>query len=315
MKVEELKTLKAGDRVRIVSERGEGHWNNEGKMDKWLGKIMTVDCFVGEDLKMVEDKAENFGCGWYWEAPMIAEKINPCTKEIHITVDGNKTIAVLKENGKVINRAETKCAPEDKFEFETGAKLALSRLFKEVKEIKRKAKVGEYIKIVNAEITFGDYGNGDIFKVKKIFFNNVEVEEYKAFAVTVINDREYVVLENYKPVEKKEKKDEFKPHLTCGKTHYGVIGESTNYKDIVGRPLFIGDTVEHYSSDNCFYGETSIVKKDDKAFVMGISSSCNDKTGGINDGWKIIKKRSFEEIKDGEKTYLGVEYIKTEKGR
>lgn len=60
---------KIGDRVRIVSEWGEGCYQNlSGKMDKWLGKIMTVrsieyniSCY-----RMREDKGEHSNSGWYW---------------------------------------------------------------------------------------------------------------------------------------------------------------------------------------------------------------------------------------------------------
>lgn len=51
------------------------------------------------------------------------------TKEIHITVKGNQTHAVLKENGKVIKHEVAKCHPDDEFDFGTGAELAFDRLF------------------------------------------------------------------------------------------------------------------------------------------------------------------------------------------
>ena len=36
---------KVGDKVRIVSNWGKGcHENSDGKMDKWLGKVMTIMC-------------------------------------------------------------------------------------------------------------------------------------------------------------------------------------------------------------------------------------------------------------------------------
>ena len=60
---------KAGDKVRIVSKWGKGcHENADGKMDKWLGKVMTIisvhcdrKCY-----KMKEDESEQYGYGWYW---------------------------------------------------------------------------------------------------------------------------------------------------------------------------------------------------------------------------------------------------------
>lgn len=67
---------KIGDRVRIVSnKRNIASWNNEGKMDKWLGQIMTIrDIVDSRFYKMVEDKNEtncNSTPGWNWSESMI----------------------------------------------------------------------------------------------------------------------------------------------------------------------------------------------------------------------------------------------------
>lgn len=50
-------------------------------------------------------------------------------KEIHITLDGTTTIAILKENGKVVKRSEAKLHPDDTFDFETGVNVVMDRLF------------------------------------------------------------------------------------------------------------------------------------------------------------------------------------------
>jgi hypothetical protein len=109
-----------------------------------------------------------------------------------------------------------------------------------------------------------------------------------------------------------KKKDEFVPHLKCDRDHYGNIGEPTNYKDAIGRPLCVGDVVEHFNSENVSYGDTVIVKSNvrggEKAFVMGIECRCNDKSGTI-DGWKIIKKRSYDEVENGERIY-SIKFVK-----
>lgn len=92
---------------------------------------------------------------------------------------GSETIVIYRKDNKVIaldkstgEKAEAKCNPADEFDFRTGAKLAFNRLMgKDVKsdngvrEVKRKAKVGEYIKIVDAMPFLISYKNGDIFKV------------------------------------------------------------------------------------------------------------------------------------------------------
>lgn len=130
---------------------------------------------------------------------------------------GSETIVIYRKDNKVIaldkstgERAEASCNPADEFDFCTGAKLAFSLLMGEdvkpdngVREVKRKAKVGEYIKIVDAKPLFNSYKNGDVFKVVSVSRSGVEIKKDET-QVTAAWHEEYVVLENYKP----EKKDE-----------------------------------------------------------------------------------------------------------
>ena len=118
---------KVGDKVRIVSKWGKGcHENADGKMDKWLGKVMTVRD-VGITLyRMVEDIEDNESGGWAWTENCIAGLA--CENKIVITSDGEKTLARLYDGNKVIKTATAKCSPDDNFSFETGAKIAFERL-------------------------------------------------------------------------------------------------------------------------------------------------------------------------------------------
>lgn len=118
---------KVGDKVRIVSKWGKGcHENADGKMDKWLGKVMTVRD-VGITLyRMVEDIEDNESGGWAWTENCIAGLA--CENKIVITSDGEKTLARLYDGKKVVKTATAKCSPDDKFSFETGAKIAFERL-------------------------------------------------------------------------------------------------------------------------------------------------------------------------------------------
>ena len=121
---------KVGDKVRIVSEWDNScHQNNEGKMDKWLGKNMTIRAiYYGRSYKMKEDETEHHGDGWLWNENCIAGLA--CEKKIVITSDGEKTLARLYDGKKVVKTATAKCSPDDKFDFETGATIAFDRLFK-----------------------------------------------------------------------------------------------------------------------------------------------------------------------------------------
>lgn len=126
---------------------------------------------------------------------------------------GSETIVIYRNDNKVValdkstgEKAEAKCNPADEFDFRTGAKLAFDRLMGEdvkpdngVREVKRKAKVGEYIKIVDAKPVLIPYENGEIFRV--ICIKNETCNVKNSVKSCCVWHDEYVVLENYKPEE------------------------------------------------------------------------------------------------------------------
>lgn len=80
MTQEEFNTLKPGDKVRIVKEKLWHDWDNEGLMDKWLGKVMTVRGIVRTFYSTIyillkEDKDEFNGHGGQWLPEMIECKV------------------------------------------------------------------------------------------------------------------------------------------------------------------------------------------------------------------------------------------------
>lgn len=113
-------------------------------------------------------------------------------------------------------------------------------------------------------------------------------------------------------LEKVNQDPNFIPHLLNGGEHFGNIGEPTNYKDKDGKPLYIGDVVERIDSDGESYGDKPIVRsrvgKKEKTFVMGIEMSCDEKKGKTGK-WTIIKKRSYEDVANGEKVG-NIKYVK-----
>lgn len=88
-------------------------------------------------------------------------------QELHVTSDGTTTHAVLKEGGKVVKRAKAVCSPDDEYSFETGARLAIDRVFgKDEKnaeekgaayEPKSKFNIGNTVKVVDSGKTYTLY--------------------------------------------------------------------------------------------------------------------------------------------------------------
>lgn len=154
-----MSKFKVGDKVKLIA------YNTCAKK-KYLGKILEVEsrCDVPDTG---EEGYTLVGVDYFRFFPNELEKVNEI---IVIYSNQNKVIALDKRTG---NKAETICSPEDTFDFEFGAKLAFDRLMgrkEKVREVKRKANPGEYIKVV----------------------------ENRNISATVGNS-EYVVLENYEP--------------------------------------------------------------------------------------------------------------------
>lgn len=116
-------------------------------------------------------------------------------------IEGNKTTVMLSD-GRI---GEVTCYYKDTFDPAVGVaeayKKALGITKAEdksiVKEVKRPANIGEYVKVVNAKRNFG-YQNGDILKVILKLFNAIVAANNKGEDVIVWHE-EYVVLEGYDP--------------------------------------------------------------------------------------------------------------------
>lgn len=191
-------------------------------------KGIVVDFARKEDLVLVKFDGWNKGHGgnghtrsgkiysgnhcWYF----IEEELEMIKDEtIVIYRKDNKVIALDKSTGE---KAEAKCNPADEFDFRTGANLAFNRLMGEdvkpdngVREVKRKAKVGEYVKVVNEKSIFNTYKNGEIFKVTYVTKSGCVCKSSEKQCG--LWHEEYVVLENYKPEEKAQEKDDSVIHV------------------------------------------------------------------------------------------------------
>lgn len=151
---------KVGDKVRIVDHR-TGYMNNFGKMDKWLGKVMTIRECLSSGYWMEEDYGEYFGYGWCWDDDMISGLAEParepCTVELRF--DGMITTAVLKRGGRDVKTAEARCSPKDTYSRAEGARVAVERLFdkkrKEDKPKESKPKIGDKF-VVTGNRPFGE---------------------------------------------------------------------------------------------------------------------------------------------------------------
>lgn len=223
--------FEVGDRVRAINKLPyEGMF---GVVDT-LGKVGTV-IEVGEDDTCAIEFDEHInghdrnGKGKMGHCWWIAHEKLELVKAPQVIFDGEKT-TLIKDGKKYV----AKCNDGDTYDREKGLLVCLAKANgityqeicemlknaetkekpaeapkKGVKEVKRKAKVGEYIKIAGDSVaSCGCYESGDILKVYKRDFAGVYCDlKKKLDKKRIVNDsgniiifhHEYVVLENYKP--------------------------------------------------------------------------------------------------------------------
>ena len=180
------------------------------------GAVIEITKISGGTVFYKDVVVESIGLKHFQIGSIFSAALEKVDTTIVIYRNDNKVIALDKSTGE---KAEAKCNPADEFDFRTGAKLAFNRLMGEdvksdngVREAKRKAKVGEFIKIVDAMPWMIPYKNGDIFKVISTDKSGVVIEK-DGTPFTAVWHREYVVLENYKPEEKAQEENENEIHV------------------------------------------------------------------------------------------------------
>lgn len=146
--------FKVGDIV-AGNEKSNDRYNITTKGSKLkITKVYSDGTFEG---KLISNPPFNyhtgvkFGIGNTGLEPECFDLVTEGDK-IVITTDGVTTTAKMYCGKEVIKKAEAKCAPGDKFDFEFGARLAMDRL---VEDTKRKEKIKkELIDICGTKIDF-----------------------------------------------------------------------------------------------------------------------------------------------------------------
>ena len=196
--------FKVGDKVRVrknlIPNTKYGDVYFVYSMKEMCGKIVTIKDFYSDNYNMYLKEI-----GYLWSPEMLEP-----VKEDKLIFNGNATI-LFKDGKKYV----TKCDTSDTYDREKGLLMALAKangynyeaiqeMLKnatikgkdmQVREVRRRAKVGEYVKIIDAINAFDNYRNGDILKIIDADF----YVRYGHYLGQFLYDTEYVVLENYKP--------------------------------------------------------------------------------------------------------------------
>lgn len=129
---EDALEFKVGDRVKVVrKDFFEPHI---------LGKVGTVKRYCHGNRNLIgvvfDDDVNGhdlsgickYGHGWFCKVENL-EHITNNKDKIVVTSDGKKVTAKLYNGKELVKSAEAKCCPDDEFNFEFGATLAMDRLF------------------------------------------------------------------------------------------------------------------------------------------------------------------------------------------
>jgi hypothetical protein len=171
--------------------------------------------------------------GWYTFELVVDEKIV-------ITHDGKITTATMYREDGTKETATARCAPEDKFDFSVGAKLAMERLMEKVSStewrvVNREARVGDYIRLrTSGGFTFSK--PGDILKVDRVIGYSVEVYGKNHPRDTCDPNYLWTYMQNeYEVVEKvtKEEPKYYNGKVVCVKTDtaHWTVGKIYEVKD------------------------------------------------------------------------------------
>lgn len=127
--------LKVGDKVRVKKDLvGDNYYGEDrlyfnSEMEVLRGKVFTVKYYNCNNFHYMLEGAG----GWDFNEAMLEPVDDIMPEKLVIYREDNKTIAKYYKGNKTVT-AESKCAPEDEFDFEYGAKLAMDRAIEKMKE-------------------------------------------------------------------------------------------------------------------------------------------------------------------------------------
>lgn len=205
--------------LEMCAKRGL-RWGSGEKANKFVPNFDTTESeiaikceerFDGNEICLVYGRChvfEQFGIPVIGCKDFMDSNAHP-SYQITITCDGTVTTATMVINDREVKTAIARQNPEDKFDWRKGAKVAFDRLWDsqkkaekqpEVREVKRFARPGEYIKIVYVcDGCENYYHKGDIFLVTRSHQGTLDgCVNVKGISIAM-HPTEYVVLEGYRP--------------------------------------------------------------------------------------------------------------------
>lgn len=150
---DETPKYKIGDRVIVDESNIDFMFGSHS--DKH-GEIVNIHHDSDHPYQVKIDNDATLWCKVKCLAPEKKEetKGEKKTEKIVITHDGKTTTATLYREDGTVETATARCAPEDTFDFNFGAKLAMERLMEKVAP-KWKFETGDYAKVISCKSHHG----------------------------------------------------------------------------------------------------------------------------------------------------------------
>jgi hypothetical protein len=247
------------------------------------GAVIEITEISGGTVFYKDVVGESIGLKHFQIGSIFSAALEKVDTTIVIYRKDNKVVALDKSTGE---KAEAKCNPADEFDFRTGAKLAFNRLMGEdvkldngVREVNRKAKVGEYVKVVNEKSVFNTYKNGEIFKVTYVTKSGCICKNSEKQCG--LWHEEYVVLENYKPEEKVQEQNDNEIHVgdMVEVTHRGNC--YSTYDTWSGLGSYKQNYVKGVSVEDGMVAKVLNIAKHDRAHNTCLALIQNPKTAQV----------------------------------
>ena len=187
-----MSKFKVGDRVKAV----KAYDGNYGIVNK-TGVVIDSDGLgeIAVRFDKIINKGHSCGCkcesgrGWWCGLDVIVPVVD---EKIVITTDGVTTTAKMYHGKTVVETATAKCNPDDEFDFDKGAKIAVDRLLGAdvSKNNDDGFKVGDIVRITDSCLSYATYTKWIIKNVK----DTEKIAKFKYGEIPEENSDKYKII-------------------------------------------------------------------------------------------------------------------------
>lgn len=189
------------------------------KNKNYLVKLLGKNAGKGHNGNGFSKKQYETDDYWFVREPQVLSVVE--SEEIYITRKGNTVHTVMINGGQVVGRAKAICSPEDEFDFQIGASLALERLFPKKPE-ETEPDEPELVEIVENPGSFHFFEAGDVCKVVDRNDPYVHVEKIQSGESQVVSKDDIIPI---KPVKRTAKAGEYIMIVSNNVFTHNMIGD------------------------------------------------------------------------------------------